>query len=226
MAYTDNTDIIDNALLNDRIKVWDDMAIDIINRLNTALEEYKAREGIENFNDVGQNPWTAALMFIGKYVFSDKSLLKYSIDDKQLLDSIGYKYICINNIYNPYIVDRIADYYIYICTKYDKGVTPYGFIYLTDIDQQAFYNWNEDVISRQGSSKGPKLSPSYKDVFSKVYATYEQSAENKLWTNKNPVAVMAITNRRFGWNMPGVGRDSRGRSALGAVDLPQLDEKP
>jgi len=39
------------------------------------------------------------------------------------------------------------------------------------------------------------------------------------------VAVMAITNRRFGWNMPGVGRDSRGRSALGAAELPQLDQK-
>lgn len=226
MAYTDNTDIIDNALLNDRMKVWDDIAINIINRLDTALEEYKARENIEDYSGITQNQWMAALMFVGKLVFADKSPLKYTNDDKTLLDGIGFKYISINNIYNPYIMDKLADYYIFLCTKYDKGVTPYCYIWFTNIDQNTFYSWNEETENARGAAKGPKLSPSFADIVKKVYATYEQSAENKLWTNKNPVAVMAITNRRFGWNMPGVGRDSRGRSALGAAELPQLDEKP
>ena len=220
-----NTEIIDNALLDDRIKVWSDTAINIINRLNNALDEYQTREKIEDYTSISQNQWMAALMFVGKLVFADKSPLKFCADDRPLLNSIGYTYGRALELYNPYIMDKIADYYIYICTKYDKGVTPYCYIWLTNIDQNTFYCWDDDADGF-GGSKGPKLSPSYKDVFRKVYATYEQSAENKLWTNKNPVAVMAITNRRFGWNMPGVGRDSRGRSTLGAVDLPQLDEKP
>lgn len=226
MAYTDNTDILDNALLNDRIKVWDDIAINIINRLNTALDEYKARENIEDYSGISQNQWMAALMFVGKFVFADKSLLKFCADDRPLLNSIGYTYGRALELYNPYIMDRIADYFIYICTKYDKGVTPYCYIWLCNIDQNTFYGWNDDIEGASGHGKGPRLSPSYKDVFQKVYATYEQSAENKLWTNKNPVAVMAITNRRFGWNMPGVGRESRGRSVLGAAELPKLGEKP
>ncbi len=226
MAYTDNTDIFDNALLNDRIKVWDDIAINNINRLNTALDEYKARENIEDYSGISQNQWQAALMFVGKLVFADKSILKFSADDRPLLNSIGYTYGRALELYNPYIMDRIADYYIYICTKYDKGVTPYCYIWRTNIDQNTFYGWNEETESARGPAKGPKLSPSYADIVRKVYATYEQSAENKLWTNKNPVAVMAITNRRFGWNMPGVGRESRGRSVLGAAELPKLGEKP
>lgn len=46
----------------------------------------------------------------------------------------------------------------------------------------------------------------------------------KLATAKrNPVGILAILNRHYGWNLPGVSREQQNhKQALTASDLPQL----
>ena len=68
------------------------------------------------------------------------------------------------------------------------------------------------------------LDPSACEIYEKLITEYEDSGESKLWSNKNPVAMAMIMNRRFSWNLPGVSRESVGKPALSAADVRQMLE--
>ena len=40
--------------------------------------------------------------------------------------------------------------------------------------------------------------------------------------NKNPVGILAILNRHYQWNLPGVSKESAKTGALSAAELPKL----
>ena len=175
-------------------------------------------QGIEDMRTAPQAVWNAALMYIRRHVFNDKSVLKNS---KPLPgysnNNYDNKYSNLNNStcnsYNIDVVNDLCDYYIYLCNVYNKGVTISGFSKLTGISEECIYSWGrEEKI----------LSSSSVNIYKKLYAEYENSAEAKLWGNKNPVAVMAILNKRFGWNLPGVSRDNNSKQALTDAQLPKL----
>ena len=188
------------------------------NDIEAYLSEFCETQGIEDMKKESQAVWNAALMYIRRHVFNDKSILKSSTP-LQGYNNNNYdnKYSNLNNSncnsYNIDTVSSICDYYIYICNLYNKGVTISGFSKLTGITEETIYEWGRDER---------KLSSSSSYVYKKLSKEYENSAEAKLWGNKNPVAVMAILNKRFGWNLPGVGREQTGKQALTATELPKL----
>ena len=190
------------------------------NDIEVYLSEFCETQGIEDMKKESQAVWNAALMYIRRHVFNDKSILKSSTP-LQGYNNNNYdnKYSNLNNSncnsYNIDTVSSICDYYIYICNLYNKGVTISGFSKLTGITEETIYEWGRDER---------KLSSSSSYVYKKLSKEYENSAEAKLWGNKNPVAVMAILNKRFGWNMPGVGREQAGKKTLTASELPKLGE--
>ena len=54
----------------------------------------------------------------------------------------------------------------------------------------------------------------------------EQSLSNKLADGKqNPVGILAILNRHYAWNLPGVSKENAKQGALSAAELPKLGEK-
>jgi hypothetical protein len=54
----------------------------------------------------------------------------------------------------------------------------------------------------------------------------EESLSNKLADgNKNPVGILAILNRHYQWNLPGVSKESAKTGALSAAELPKLGAK-
>lgn len=203
----------------DQLTEYDNTISYLKNLVIESINDYAINKNLESIDDItkfSQSKWYAVLMYVANScMIPNNRLLKA---DKPYINILGVK----SNNYNLYILDGLYNIYSYLCNEYDKGITPYGYSLFLGLD---YYNFT-CIMGDDDGMEGGKLSNIKSYIYKKVYAAYEQSAEAKLWTNKNPVAVMAITNRRFGWNMPGVGRDSRGRSALGAVDLPQLDEKP
>jgi hypothetical protein len=71
-----------------------------------------------------------------------------------------------------------------------------------------------------------KLSSKTSEIVKKLTSEYEYSLECKLATaNKNPVGIIAILNRRNGWNMPGVSKEVA-HAPLTSSELPKLSEKP
>ena len=61
----------------------------------------------------------------------------------------------------------------------------------------------------------------------KIYDYREESFSAKLATaNKNPVGILAILNRHYQWNLPGVSKESSKQRVLSASELPKLGEIP
>lgn len=169
------------------------------------LQMFCEEQDIEDMKKESQSVWNAALMYIKRHVFSTPGILKMSKPLKGYINNnYNNKYSNINlsncNAYDIDKVNAICDYYIYICNMYDKGVTISGFSKLTGINQDTIHDWGNEIN---------KLSISSCEIYKKLSAEYEDSLESKLWSNKNPVAHMAIANKRFGWNLPGVTKEHK-----------------
>ena len=88
-----------------------------------------------------------------------------------------------------------------------------GYSLLTGINYDTLMDWGAD--ERKLSTKGF-------DIVEKLRLFREESLSNKLATgNKNPVGILAILNRHYAWNLPGVSRERSQRQALTAADIRQ-----
>ena len=111
-------------------------------------------------------------------------------------------------------LEYILYIYYYMCSMYDKECSILGFSLLTGIHKDTFMDWGAN--ERKLSTKGFELVQKLRDF-------REESLSNKLATgNKNPVGILAILNRHFAWNLPGVSRESTAKVIKTAADLPQL----
>ena len=88
-----------------------------------------------------------------------------------------------------------------------------GYSLLTGINYDTLMDWGAD--ERKLSTKGF-------DIVEKLRLFREESLSNKLATgNKNPVGILAILNRHYAWNLPGVSRESTNKTTLTAADIRQ-----
>ena len=102
-----------------------------------------------------------------------------------------------------------------MCMRYDKEVSIIGFSTLTGIDESIIYDW--------GNGESGKLSTLSSKIYKKLNQFREESLSNKLVTgNKNPVGVIAVLNRQYGWASPYTSDSNRQKTALTAAELPKL----
>ena len=119
------------------------------------------------------------------------------------------------NRYNQYDKDKVYILYNYIykkiCNKYIQEISLQGFINMSGIEKQSFYNW--------------AVEPSAKslDLHEKIMQDNEQSLTSLMIGDKGiPTKYLAKLNRYHGWNMPGVSRETTKKQSLGAAELPKL----
>lgn len=173
------------------------------------LSEFCEEQGITDLKKESQNVWNGCLLYIYKYVFKNSDRLKISnvIMSNNLLSST-----C--NAYDTDKVNGVCDYYIYMCSIYDKEISIIGFSKLTGISQDCIYEW--------GRSER-KLSSAGCEIYKKLSIEREESLSNKLVTGRqNPVGVLAALNHHYAWNMPGVREDKSNKRVLTAAELPKL----
>ena len=92
-----------------------------------------------------------------------------------------------------------------------------GFSNLTGIDNTVIHEWGNNYNNTN------KLSSTSCEIYKKLIMFREESLSNKLATgNKNPVGILAILNRHYQWNLPGVSKETANKSALTAAELPKL----
>jgi hypothetical protein len=182
------------------------------NDIDMHIKLFCNEQNIKDLRAMPQSVWNGCLMFVRKNVFPKGSnRLKdnniYSIDNNNIRSNF--------NRYNYSLVNDVLDIYIYYCTVYDKEISIIGFSNLTGIDTELIHVWKEDAPG----------SPSF-DVYKKLCTLREESLSNKLATgNKNPVGILAILNRHYAWNLPGVSRESDGQKrALSVEQLPKLGQ--
>ena len=89
-----------------------------------------------------------------------------------------------------------------------------GFSNLTGIDNETINVWGNN---------DSKLSSKSFGIYKKLSQFREESLSNKLVTgNKNPVGVIAVLNRQYGWASPYTSDSNRQKTALTAAELPKL----
>lgn len=166
------------------------------NDIEYALSCFCEEQGIEDMTKESQSRWNAALTYIRKRVFPDKSILKSNILNNNILT--GYSNY---NAYNYDLLNDICDVYIYLSMLYDKEISGIGFSLLTGIERDTIRAWGNE---------GNKLSTTCSAISQKLKDFREESLSDKLATaNKNPVGILAILNRHYQWNLPGVSRESK-----------------
>lgn len=194
-------------------KVQDqDQTIEVFeNDMQLYLSMFCEEQGIEDMKKESQAVWNSCLRYIYKHVFKNTDSLKQSNNIYNINNNIPSTY----NSYNYDMVLKVLDIYIFdMCMRYDKEVSIIGFSTLTGIDEGVIYDWGN------GSTK---LSDASIQIYKKLNQFREESLSNKLATgNKNPVGVLAILNRHYQWNMPGVSRESASKQTLSAAELPKL----
>lgn len=102
--------------------------------------------------------------------------------------------------------------------RYDKEVSVIGYTTLTGIPESIIYDWKT----------GSKLSQTASEIYQKLAKYREESLSDKLVTgNKNPVGVIAVLNRQFGWASPYTADSNRQKQVQTADQLPDLTtQKP
>ena len=122
-----------------------------------------------------------------------------------------------NNLYNQYDVSKVEYIYINIyrrlCNSHCQEISQKGFLDMTGIGKQTLYDW-----------AGGKLSTQSSDLQQKIMDDNEQSLEAMLHDKRiNPMKVLPSLNKKHGWNLPGVSRESANKTALTAAELPKLN---
>ena len=102
--------------------------------------------------------------------------------------------------------------------RYDKEVSIVGYSTLTGIPDSVIHEWKN----------GNKLSQTALEIYQKLAKYREESLSDKLVTgNKNPVGVIAVLNRQFGWASPYTADSNRQKQVQTADQLPDLTaQKP
>lgn len=185
------------------------------NDMDLYLKMFCEEYNIQDLRKEPQSVWNACLMYIQKHVFNDRDKLKdrskITIDN----NSIPSTY----NRYNYELVNNILDYYIYLCGLYNKEISINGFSKLTKISTTIIEEWGYNYVGND------KLSAMSAEIFKKLNKEREESLSNKLADGRqNPVGVIAILNKHYGWNMPGVSRETAKPQALPASELPKLGD--
>lgn len=198
----------------ERVNSTDDILEVFENDIDMYLNLFKEEQGIEDLRTVPQSVWNGALRYIYNHVFKNNSDLLKShnniSNNNNIMDS-NY------NMYNYDLLLDIADYYIYnMCMVNNKEVSILGFETLTGVSQENIYNWGND--NNKLSSKGFK-------IYKKLSQMREESLSNKLADGKqNPVGVIAMLNRHYGWSSPYTSDSNRNKASLPAAELPKLSD--
>lgn len=193
--------------MNDKAEqvIYDDVFQELI-------DQFCIDNDISDMRTAPQSVWNSCLRYIYKHVFKGTDILR----SKELVKTETSVTTTNFYAYDYDIVRELLDIYIYdMCMKYDKEISIIGFSTLSGIDHSTIHDWGNDVNN--------KLSKPRNDIYKKLHCFREESLSNKLVTgNKNPVGLIAMLNRHYGWASPYVADSNKQRQALTAADLPRL----
>lgn len=145
------------------------------NDIELYLHEFMQKYNIDDLCEISQNQWNAALIYINKHVFNDRSIL--------------YIPGRLNNEYDFNTLDYLCNIYINMCLVYDKECSLLGYCRLININDDTLQDW------KQKNTKGSA-------IYKKIMQAREDSLSNMLTSRggkRNPVGVLGVLNHNFDW---------------------------
>lgn len=186
------------------------------NDIDFYLKQFLEEQKIEDLRTVPQSVWNGCLMYINRHVFKpNPQILKSNTNYNTNIYNNNINITTNYNMYNCDLINKILDYYIYLCQLYNKEISIIGFSNLVNINPDTIYDWGKDIN---------KLSSSCCEIYKKLHKMREESLSNKLADGRqNPVGVIAMLNRHYNWASPYVSAANRNRQSLAASELPKLN---
>ncbi len=164
------------------------------------VEDHKLK--VKDLYTMDQSRWNSVLLYIYKHVFKP---LKSDVRRYNENSNIDYS--------DKELLENICDIYINLCYEYSKEVSLMGFCKLTGINTETIYNWAKEPDAQRGSF----------GVAKKLNEEREESLSARLVSGKgNPVGILGILNRHYGWNM---GQPRGQESRQKAPDIPGIERK-
>ena len=182
------------------------------NDIDMYLKEFQQEQGIEDLRTASQNLWNAAMMYIQRHLFTDRNMLKQH--NNIYTDNTLIPTNC--NSYDYELLNNICDYYIYICSLYDKECSIWGYSKLLNIPYALIQEWGNNYKDSN------RLSSLSSNIYKKLTDAREQSLVAKLMSMKHPTAIAIVLNKDYSYNLPGVSKEVGNKSALSVADLPKL----
>lgn len=184
------------------------------NDIQLYLKMFCEEQKIKDIKRESQAVWNSALRYIYRHIFRDTDRLKSHTNISVNNNTIPSTF----NAYDYKKVLDVLDIYIFdMCMRYDKEVSIIGFSTLTGIDQSVIYDWGNN---------SNKLSETSSEIYKKLNQFREESLSDKLATgNKNPVGILAILNRHYQWNLPGVSKEQTLKAPITSDKLPDLRQQ-
>lgn len=182
------------------------------NDIDMYLKEFQQEQNIEDLRTASQNLWNAAMMYIQRHLFTDRNMLKQH--NNIYTDNTLIPTNC--NSYDYDLLNNICDYYIYICSLYDKECSIWGYSKLLNIPYALIQEWGNNYKDSN------RLSSLSSNIYKKLTDAREQSLVAKLMSMKHPTAIAIVLNKDYSYNLPGVSKEVGNKSALSVADLPKL----
>lgn len=184
----------------------------IQSQLESCIESFCSKYGIEDMRKESQNVFNACLMYCNKCMFPNQDILKYKYNyDTNIMPTN-------HNSYNYDLLYIIIDNLLYISNMLDKECSIYTFHLLTNIDLDTIYNWGNNNINNNKSVKG--LTYKSIDLFKRLVKANEETLSGILVSGKrNIMGATVKLNSKFGWN------GANGQQS-GAIELKPITELP
>lgn len=174
------------------------------NAIEEAISQYCIDHNLEqkDLYAMDQSRWNSVLMYIYQYAFKP-----VNTDKRQYNENSNINYSDID------LLKSVCNIYINLCYEYSKEISILGFSKLTGINPDTIYTWGKE----EGLSRGTS------EIYKNLNREREESLSVRLVSGRgNPVGILGILNRHYGWNMGQPrGQDSRQK----APDLPGLERK-
>lgn len=174
------------------------------NAIEEAISQYCIDHNLKqkDLYTMDQSRWNSVLMYIYQYAFKP-----VDTDKRQYNEHSNINYSDID------LLKSVCNIYINLCYEYSKEISILGFSKLTGINPDTIYTWGKDAGLSRGTS----------EIYKNLNREREESLSVRLVSGKgNPVGILGILNRHYGWNMGQPrGQDSRQK----APDLPGMERK-
>lgn len=155
---------------------------DLIPRIEAALQDFNALNGVEDWKKETITRWHGACMYIGRSLFKNTRILR-DIDRR---DPAGTGYTNFN-AYDYDLISDLLDYYSILCSRVNKPVTLWGFAYFIGTDSYTVREMRD------------RLSPASKAAFEKVWELQERSLTDRA-IQGGGVTLIATLNHVHGWD--------------------------
>lgn len=164
------------------LKTTQDLIQYYADSIEQALKQYCIDREIKlkDLYTIDQSRWNSVLLYIHRYTF------------KPLESGSNRENSCIDYS-NIELLKAVCNIYIAMCCEYSKEVSILGFSKMTGINPDTIYSWGKEEYRASGGNS---------DIYKNLNREREESLSAKLASGKgNPVGILGILNRHYGWNM-------------------------